>query len=266
MKSIRPALLALTAGFTILTCNAADPSASASTSRADQVLRAMSSRLASAGSFSFAARRHSHGALIPGRAIPEEARIAVTVLRPDGILAKSTSPGDVRTFTFDGHALTVLDVTKNCYGTVPLHGSIDSLLVDAEARYGLMLPLGELAVSNPYDDIRHKAQSIAYLGRSRVWSGFMGAQEIECDRIQLRGRAVDAELWVGTGDHLPRKLVVSFKHHPGHPNLTPDISSWNLAPQVKAADFVFHPPKGAVKIPIMTTAEIQAGRVRAPKK
>lgn len=241
-------------------------SAAAAEPDADQILRQMSSKLAAARQFSFHAHRETHGDVLPGRTVPENAYISVIVKRPNGIVAKSTSKHDVRDLYFDGRNLTMLDATKNLYATVPMHTSIDGLLGQIEAKYGFTPPLGEMAASNVYEDIRHKVQSISYLGRNRVPAGFLGLSGVECERVQLLGKAVDAELWVAVKDQLPRKLIVTFKHHPGQPKLTAEFTDWDLAAKVSDQEFAFHPPKGAVKIPMKTTAEMSAARSQAGQK
>ncbi|PYL89206.1 MAG: hypothetical protein DMF16_06915, partial [Verrucomicrobia bacterium] len=54
---------------------------------ADQILRQMSAKLAAAQSFTFKATRTVDPALLPGKKEPENARVAVTVQRPDKIAA-----------------------------------------------------------------------------------------------------------------------------------------------------------------------------------
>jgi hypothetical protein len=240
---------------------AADQSPSSKV-EAGPILRQMSARLGSARQFSFHAHRVAQGLVLPGHTFPEDAQIAVTVRRPNGILAKSTSKEDARDFYFNGRTLTLFDAGKKFYSVAPMRTTIDGLLAQIEAKYGFTPPLGELLVSNIYKSIGEKAQSISYLGRSRT-PGFGG---VECDRVQLLGKRADAEVWVGVNDRLPRKLEVTFKRRAGQPKLTAELSDWNLAANAGDADFVFHPPQGALKIPMKTTAEIKAEMSRPAHK
>ena len=233
---------------------------------ADQIIRQMSAKLATARQFSFRAHRESRGAALPGLGVPEDARIAVTARRPNEFVAKSTSKGDVRDIYFDGRTLTIFDAAKNFYSTAPMRTSIDGLLAQIQAKYGFTPPLGELAASDVYADIRHKTQSISYVGRSRVAAGFLGLGGVECERVHLPGKGVDAELWVALHDQLPRKLVVTFKNHPGQPKLTAEISDWNLDAKGSDQSFLFHAPKGAMQIPMKTTAEMNAARSHPQSK
>lgn len=245
--------------------DAAKP-ATAGKPEADQILRQMSARIGHARQFTFEAQRRIDPTLIPGGNVPANARIEVSVLRPNKIMSKSTSQGDARNFYEDGRNLTEFDATKNLYATVPMHTSIDGMVGQIEQKYGFTLPLTELALSDIYQDIRRQAQSVSYLGRGTSSTGFLGFNSAECDRVAISGKVVDAELWVAVSDQLPRKLVFTFKNRTGRPQVTFDFSNWNLAAQLTDRDFVFAPPAGAMKIPMMTTAQIEADMKKARGK
>lgn len=223
----------------------------------NEVLRAMSAKLAAAKAFTFEAHRHSHGVVIPGEAAPEDVQISVAVKRPDGFVARAKGRSDTREIIFNGRTLTVFDATHRFYATAPLRTSIDGMLAALETDYGFRPPLAELASSDIRGDIRHRVQAVKYLGTERLPAGFLGLRGVECHRLQLAGKAVDAELWVGVADQLPRKLVVTLKQHGGQPRLTATIDQWNLAPQLAASEFQFQPSAGAKRVPLKTKAEFQ---------
>src|SRR5207248_8042920 len=120
---------------------------------ADQILQQMSAKLAAAQNFSFKATREIDPALLAGRNAPENARIVVTVQRPTKIAADSTSKDGVRHFFADGRNLSLVDVTKNLYSTVPMRTSIDGVVAELDKKYGFTPPLAEIALSNVYQDI-----------------------------------------------------------------------------------------------------------------
>ena len=225
---------------------------------ADAILRQMSSALTGARQFSFAAHRQIDPALIGEHNLPADAHVVVTVQHPNKLAARSRSKGDVREFYFDGRSLTLLDVTKNLCSTVPMHTSIDGLVAEIEQKYGFTPPLAELALSNVYADIRWKAQNISYVNEETVGGGFLGLGGVACHRLALSGKVLDAELWVGVNDHLPRKLVTTAKTRAGKPQIKVDFSAWDLAPNVTDQDFTFVPPKGAMKITMSTPADLKA--------
>jgi len=221
---------------------------------ADQLLRQMSAKLAAARSFTFEANRVIDPVLVKGLNLPENAHLVLTVLRPNKIAAESTSKGEVRHFYADGQNLSLVDVTKNLYATVPMHTSIDGLVAELDQKYGFTPALAELALSDIYQDIRGKAQSVAYLGEGTDSGGSA------CHRLALPGKIMDAELWVGVSDQLPKRLITTLKNRPGKPQIKLDFSNWNLAAKTTDNNFAFVPSKGAVKVPMIATAEMEAAQ------
>jgi hypothetical protein len=253
--------IALTAVFTspALAADATKP-ATAETPSADAILRQMSSKLGAARTFSFEATREIDPALLAGRKLPENAHLVVTVERPNKLAAASASQDGVRHFYADGRNLSLVDVTKNLYATVPMPTSIDGLVAEIDRKYGFTPPLAEIALSNVYQDIHQKAQNVSYLGQGNYSGESSGLGGVACHRLALSGKLVDAELWVGVNDQLPRRLIVTVKNRPGNPHLKVEFSHWNLSARVTDQDFVFVPPKGALKIPMITTAEAAAAQ------
>ena len=77
-----------------------------------------------------------------------------------------------------------------------MHTSIDGLVAEFDQKYGFRPPLAELAVSNVYEDIHWKAESVSYLGEATAPGGFLGLGGVACHRLALSGKVMDAELWV----------------------------------------------------------------------
>lgn len=226
--------------------------AAAAEPNADQLLREMSTKLAAANTFTFEATREIDPALLEGQDVPEQARIAVTVQRPNKLAGRAVGKAGARRFVFDGRTLSLLDEMKNHYATVPMGRSLDGLVEQLDQKYGFTPPLAEFALSNPYAEFHRQAHTITYLGREN-----MGG--VECHRLGLKGREADAELWIAVSDQLPRKLVATF-HRTGQPQVRIAFSTWNLAAPMSVADFTFTPPKGAQKIEMWTTAKMVAAR------
>jgi len=251
--TIAAASLALTALFV-----SPAPAAEPARPDADAILREMSATITGARSFRFEAHRQIDPALLGERILPADAHVVVTVQHPNKIAARSTSKDDVREFYADGQTLSLLDVKKNFYATVPMRTSLDGLVAELDAKYGFTPPLAELALSNVYADIHWKARSISYVGEENVPGGFLGLGGTACHRIAISGSKIDAELWVGVNDHLPKKLVATAKARAGKPQIKVEFSGWNLAPSVTDHDFTFVPPKGATKITMSTAEDLKA--------
>lgn len=226
---------------------------------ADAILRAMSARLTASKQFTFSATREIDAALREGHDVPEKARVHVAVSRPSQLAARAVSRDGTRCVLADGRTLTVVDEKANHYAQTPMRGTLDRLVETLDEVYGFTPPLAEFALSDIYQDLRRQAHTITYLGTGKAGGGFLGFGAVECHRIGLAGKVADAELWVATGDQLPRKLVATFKRA-GSPQVRIAFSSWNLAASLTAADFAFTPPAGSAKIEMWTKSRMNAAR------
>ena len=233
---------------------------------ASQLLREMSNTLSGARQFSFKARRKIDPVLAAENLLPVDSRITVLVQRPDKIAATSRSAAGTRLFTTDGSDFAMLDVTKKLYSTLPMRTSIDGFVDVLDVKFGFVPPLAEFVVSNPYREIRASARTLSYAGSERLRSGFLGLASTDCHHLTLSGPHADADLWISTKDRLPRRLVATFKNHPGQPRMSIDFSAWNLNAPIPDGAFRFVPPKDAMKIPMRSTAEMDAAMKKGARK
>jgi hypothetical protein len=87
--------------------------------------------------------------------------------------------------------------------------------------------------------------------------------------LTLGGDVADSELWIGTADLLPRKLVATFKNRESSPQFQADVSSWNLGSSLADKIFAFAAPKDAEKIEMVTETQMKetaAKESAAPQK
>ena len=222
---------------------------------ADAILRQMSDKLGAAQKFSFKARRDIGAGLVTEDGLPNKAEVTVTVQRPDKVVIHATSTEITRHFYDDGKKLTLFDKSKNLYSTVPIAVSLDELPAELAEIYGFTPPVAGFLVSNPYEGIAWRAQTITYAGTGSIKTAL---KSVPCHRIALSGTLADAELWIGVNDLLPHRLTATVKRDSGNAHVTIEFSDWNLAAKTKDADFVFSPPKGATQITMLPLAETEA--------
>ena len=225
---------------------------------ADSILRQMSDKLGAARQFSFKATRKISASVAAERGLQADAQIEVDVRRPDAVFATSTSGDDVRSLYFDGKTFTIFDGKNQMYSTVPLRASLDKLPAQLASKYGFVPPLADFVISNPYKDIKFRTQKIGYAGTESCQPGSSGSDQAQCYRLTLSGKLADAELWIAVDDMLPRRMTASVKGQTAETALTIEFTDWNLTPSIPDQTFVFTAPKDAMKIHMVTTAEIQA--------
>jgi len=240
-------LLALT-----LACSrpAENPATTAVSNDPDQLLREMSDTLAEAKKLSFKVHRTLDAALVEDSLLAENAQIEISASRPGKFQAKSDSKEGVRRIFFDGQKLSIYDEMMKLYATVPMSGTIDDAVAKIDKEYGFTPPLAEFILNDPYKVLSQQIKSKAYKGKENIAG-------VECHHLSLSGEVADSELWIGTADLLPRKLVATFKNREGNPKLQADFSSWNLAPTLDDSIFVFAAPKDAENIEMVTEAKMK---------
>ena len=240
-------LLALT-----LACSrpAENPAATAASNDPDQLLRQMSDALAQAKKVSFKVHRTLDAALVADSILAENAQIEISASRPGKFQAKSDSKEGVRRIFFDGQKLSIYDETMKLYATVPVSGTIDDAVAKIDTEYGFTPPLAEFILSDPYKALSQHIKSKAYKGKENIAG-------VECHHLSLSGDVADSELWIGSADLLPRKLVATFKNREGSPKLQADFSNWNLAPTLDDKLFAFVAPKDGENIDMITEAQMK---------
>ena len=244
-------LIAIASLALALACSrAAEKPIDTATNDPDQLLRQMSAKLAQAKSLTFKVNRKLDAALVEGLNVAENAQIEISVSRPNKFLAKSDSKDNVRQIFFDGQSLSIFDQTMNLYATAPVAGTIDEAIAKVDAKYGFTPPLAEFILSDPYRALSQIIKSKSYKGKEQMAG-------VECHHLTLSGEVADSELWIGTADLLPRKLLATFKDREGSPQLQADFSNWNLASSLDDKVFAFVAPKDAEKIEMVTEAQVR---------
>ena len=227
---------------------------------ADRVLRQMADRIGTANSFSFNVLRDIESGKAGGDGLHGKTKIAVTIQRPDKMMASATIPGDTRRICFDGKQLSMTDVQKGFYSTIPMPVPLDELPSKLASIYGFVPVAADFLVSNLYEDLVWRAKSLEYLGAGTIRSGFLGLKSVRCHLVILRGEVADSELWISQKDLLPRRWTSTVKTASGNEVIQLELSQWNLNAKTRDEDFVFTPPKSAVPISMLTEAEMAAER------
>jgi hypothetical protein len=252
-RLLRPLLFSAVLGLLAFGygCNRApENSTAANNNDPDQLFRQMSDKLAQAKQLTFKVDRKLDPALVEGRNIAENAQIEISVSRPNKLLAKSDSKEDVRHIFFDGQNVSIYDEKMKLYATVPVSGTIDEVVAKVDEKYGFTPPLAEFILSDPYRALDQRINSKSYKGREDVAG-------VECHHLALSGDVADSDLWIGTADLLPRKLVATFKDREGNPKLEASFSDWNLAPSLDDKIFAFVAPTDSDKIEMVTEAQMK---------
>jgi hypothetical protein len=210
--------------------------------RADEVLRAMSERLAGLERFAFEAEETFDE-------IPDgEPRIQLSnvrraaVERPNRLAADADGDTMNRAAWLDGKTATVLDKAHNVYGQVAVPPTIDAALDALAEQYGIEPPLEDFVFSDPYAILTEAVRYGRYLGLHH-------AGGVMCHHLVFVQDTIEWQIWIDAGeDPLPRKFVITYVRDPGEPQYSAVLRKWNLDPVFPEGLFTFEAPPGARRV------------------
>ena len=234
-------LISKTAGEDVASSNPAiDP-------KADSTLRQMSDYLAGATAFSFEAHKMTDLLLDTGQKIQLSDSTRAVVKRPAKIWAQSTGDTQNEQVWYNGTKLTMLNTQDNVYAVVDVPDNIDEMMDYIVEELGVAVPLADLLFSDPYKMVIENVRSGQYIGLHYV-------QRVKCHHLAFRQEGLDWQIWIQDGKKpLPRKLVITYKELPGHPQFIALLGEWDLSPQLPDDLFTFNAPEGAKQVAIGPT-------------
>ncbi|MCC6849232.1 MAG: DUF2092 domain-containing protein [Deltaproteobacteria bacterium] len=201
------------------------------------VLKAMSSRLASARTLAFTAVATYES---PSRFGPEIAYTTtseVAVQRPNKLRVVTPGDGPAQQFFYDGKTVTAYAPGEDLVATAALTGTIDDVLQQAYHQADIYFPFTDVVVADPYKDIADGLKVAFYVGQSQVIDG------ITTDMVVIANERVFAQIWVGAKDQLPRRVRAIYLDDPARLRHEVALSRW----QVNGAVPSFAAPAKAAK-------------------
>jgi hypothetical protein len=210
--------------------------------KADEVLKKMGATLAAAKDLSFAAHAIVDQAQADGQKVQYARNQKVQLRRPDRLAVDVTGDVEQLQFRYDGKQIALYNPATNSWGAAKAPGSIEDTLDMLARQYGMVMPLADLAFSDPYKCLTEHVSRGEYVGMGYVF-------DTKCHHLAFRQPSVDWQIWIEEGERaLPRKIVITQKDMPAHPQYTAFLSDWNLSAKVDDAAFTLKPPADAKKV------------------
>ena len=221
--------------------------------RADELMRAMSERLARATVFSVTAEEiydevpeHT-----PRRQLLNSRRVLLR--RPDRLAGDASGDAINRTFAYDGRAITMYDKEQHVWMSGGVPPTIDAALDVAFERTGTVIPLADFLYADPYARMMGDVQRGAYLGLHE-------AAGVLCHHLSFEQATIDWQIWIDAGpEPLPRKLVIAYKTEDEVPQYAVTIRTWDFAAKAPDAAFAFTPPAGATRVEVPEAGQAPEG-------
>ena len=227
--------------------------------QADEVLKKMGATLQSARSLSFTSHAIADQVAPDGQKVQFARNQKVHLRRPDKLAVDVIGDVDDLQFRYDGKQVALYNPRTNSWGAAEAPPSIDQALDMLAEKYGMVMPLADLAFPDPYQVLIENARRGEYVGKGYVF-------DKKCHHLAFRQAAVDWQIWVEDGEQaVPRKVVITFKDSPAHPQYTAFLSDWNLSAATDDAQFALNPPAGAKKVEFAPATQPAAADTGAPK-
>ena len=215
--------------------------------RGDEIVRAMSDRLAREKTFVVDitdTRERSRG----GKTVSVRTSRQFTIRRPDRITVRATGESDLVGW-YDGQKLTFVSDSQKVWARVAGGTTIDETLDRLAERLAMPMPMADFLYSSPFEALIGESSTGGYVGRETI----DGAATFH---LAYQHPSVDWDLWVNEqGDPLPKKYRVTDK------TLTPPrtvevvFNRWQLGAAVTDAAFAPVVPPGYERIPLAVQAE-----------
>ena len=191
-------------------------------SRAIDILKTASARLAAAQSMSFTAIVSYEGPSLLGPPLIYSTKSQVTLRRPNKLKVITLGDGPPSEFYYDGKVMMAFAPTENLVAVADAPPTIDATLVAAYEGASIYFPFTDVIVSDPYKDMSEDLTTAFYIGQSEVVAG------IKTDMVAFATKDVFAQIWVGTEDKLPRRLYAIYLNDPARLRHVLELSNWEL--------------------------------------
>lgn len=191
---------------------------------------------------------------VAGQKVQINNRRTVHMARPDKLKADITGNGVDRSTVYDGETFTLIDRIRQLYASIPMHGSLDTVLGELAQKYGMAQPFDDLLYTDLYARLSHKIKSGQYLGEEKV-------DGKKCDVVALSQPGVNWQLWIEKGHKpVPRKIVITYPDVPSRPQYTLQVTQWDTPIEMRGSELRAQIPDNAMSASLATIT----GQVGAP--
>ena len=244
-------LAGLLVGSQSLAQEASAPAAQDRDPEAMAALDKMGAALRKLNSFAMRADTTSEEVLSSGQKLQFTGTVAMTIRRPDGLRASIHTSRQDREIYYDGKKVTVFSPSLGYYAKFDAPPTLKETLKVAADKYGLEIPLADLAMWGTDPELNARIQTAFRVGEDLV------AGKI-CTHYALRQPGVDWQIWLDeAGNGLPCRLLITNRLDPSMPQYSATYS-WLTSFSQAPGTFTFAPPKGTHQISIATIQDDNA--------
>jgi hypothetical protein len=186
------------------------------------ILKAMSEKLAAAKTISFTAVSTYESPAVNGQPLYYTTVSQVVVGRPDKLRVVTPGDGPPTEFYYDGKTMVAYDPATNLAAVADAPPTIDAMVKAAYDKAAIYFPFVDFIVADPYKDMEGSLKSAFVVGRSDAVGGTL------TDMVAIADDNVQAEIWIGVADKLPRMMRAVYPKDPAKNRYETEFSNWRL--------------------------------------
>jgi hypothetical protein len=191
--------------------------------KAIEVLKAACQTLSGAKAMSFTALNTYEKAARNGQPLYYSTLNDVTLHRPDKLRVITPGDGIPDEFYYDGKTIMAYVPSEDLVAVADAPPTVDEMLDVAWEKAAIYFPFADVIMSKPCAVFEEDGiNSAFYVGQSKVIGSTI------TDMVAVTGDNIQAELWIGATDHLPRMIRVVYPHEPAHALYQTEYSNWKL--------------------------------------
>jgi len=206
------------------------------------IVKAMSTKLASAKTLQFQVRVQSEAPSIDNIAVIYTSNSEFTLQRPNKLTAVRTGQGNPSELIYDGQSVAVITPDSNLVAFSKAPGNIDAMAQFIFEQAGMYFPGGMILLSDPYANITSDLRAAFIVEKSKLVGG------VETDVVVLAGSGVEGQFWIGSQDKLPYMMTMIYTKEPNRPRVTLEFRDWKINHAVDAKRFSLDNVKDAIKV------------------
>jgi hypothetical protein len=207
------------------------PAHSAIEPAAIERLKATSQRLGAAKSMSFTAVTTYESPAHNGQPLYYTTLSDVSVRRPDKLRVITPGDGPASEFYYDGKQMMAYAPAADLVAVTDAPATIEGAMKAAYNKAAIYFPFAEVLVADPYENLAQGLTSAFVVGQSNVVGG------IVTDIVAIANGNVQAEIWIGVDDGLPRMIRAVYPKDLARSRYEIQFSNWQLNASLKDADF-----------------------------
>jgi hypothetical protein len=143
--------------------------------------------------------------------VRKQVQRSYTMRRPNQLAWSATGEGVNASGAFDGTELKLENNLNSRATTIPIAGTLDTLLTTLRDQEKLTLPMADLFASNLYDRLTGEMTTARYMGLHQMDG------EI-CHYVACENGQIQWQMWIAKeGNPVPKRVLIRYLNLPGAP-------------------------------------------------